>query len=37
MAAPLRLRLVFLEREDLWILEQNYFVILNDCLQPASH
>ncbi|KAJ6128897.1 Protein of unknown function DUF3632 [Penicillium samsonianum] len=26
MAAPLRLRLVFLEREDLWIFEQNYFL-----------
>jgi hypothetical protein len=36
MAAPLHLRLVSLDDEDSWIIEQKYFTILNDRLQPDS-
>lgn len=36
MAAPLHLQLASLEDDDPWIVEQKYFNILNDCLQPAS-
>lgn len=36
MAAPLHLRLVSLEDDEPWIVEQKYFIILNDYLQPDS-
>lgn len=36
MAAPLHLRLASLEDDDPWIVEQKYFAILNDYLQPDS-
>ncbi|KAJ5383800.1 Protein of unknown function DUF3632 [Penicillium concentricum] len=36
MASPVHLRLASLERDDPWIVEQEYFTILNDCLQPTS-
>ncbi|KAJ5959571.1 uncharacterized protein N7479_006721 [Penicillium vulpinum] len=36
MAAPLQIRLASLDSDDPWIVEQKYFMILNDCLQPAS-
>ncbi|KGO41177.1 Protein of unknown function DUF3632 [Penicillium expansum] len=36
MAAPLYLRLASLEDDNPWTIEQKYFMILNDYLQPAS-
>ncbi|KAJ6188457.1 Protein of unknown function DUF3632 [Penicillium mononematosum] len=36
MAAPLNLRLASLDCDDPWIIEQKYFTILHDCLQPTS-
>ncbi|KAJ5446879.1 hypothetical protein N7445_001700 [Penicillium cf. griseofulvum] len=36
MAAPLHLRLASLEDDDPWIVEQKYFMILNNSLQPSS-
>ena len=36
MAAPLQLHIPSLEDEDSWIIEEKYFAIINDCLQPGS-
>lgn len=36
MAAPLHLHLASLEDDDPWIVEQKYFMILNNSLQPDS-
>ncbi|CAI7633617.1 unnamed protein product [Penicillium glandicola] len=36
MAATLNIRLASLEDDDPWVVEQKYFMILNDSLQPDS-
>lgn len=36
MTTPLHLHLASLDDDDPWIIEQKYFTILNDCLQPDS-